>query len=61
MTKGIRFDVEELAEIAERVYNVDIYEARNNDETPETLAKAITTNPLGIMRFLLDRIDELEA
>ena len=51
----------EVLELAERVYNVDIYEARNNDETPETLAEAIRTNPNGIIRFLLDRIEELEA
>lgn len=51
----------EILELAERVYNVDIWEARNNDETPETLAEAIRTNPNGIIRFLLDRIEDLEA
>ena len=51
----------ELLELAERVYNVDIYEAWNNDETPATLAEAIENNPRGIIRFLLDRVEELEA
>ena len=51
----------EILELAERVYNVDIWEARNNDETPETLAEAIKKNPCGIIRFLLDRIEDLEA
>ena len=51
----------DVLELAERVYNIDIYEARNNDETPATLADAIRENPTGIIRFLLDRIEELEA
>ena len=57
MKKIITFDPIELAEIAKRVYDVDPYEARNNDETPETLAEAITTNPIGIIEFLLDTIE----
>ena len=51
----------EVLELAERVYNVDVWEARNNDETPATLAEAIRTNPAGIIRFLLDVIDEYQA
>ena len=51
----------EILELAERVYNVDVWEARNNDETPETLAEAIKKNPCGIIRFLLDVIDEYQA
>ena len=57
MKKIITFDPIELSEIAKRVYDVDPYEARNNDETPETLAEAITTNPIGIIEFLLDTIE----
>jgi hypothetical protein len=52
---------QEIMELAERVYNVDPYEAMNNDETPATLAEAIRTNPAGIIRFLLDVIDEYQA
>lgn len=51
----------EILELAERVYNVDPYEARNNDETPATLAEAIRTNPNGIIRFLLDVIDNYQS
>ena len=60
-TKQIFFDPAEVREAGERVYNVDIYEARNNDETPETLAEAIITNPVGIINFLCDIIDDLQA
>jgi hypothetical protein len=51
----------EILELAERVYGVDIYEAMNNDETPATLAEAIRTNPAGIIRFLLDVIDNYQS
>lgn len=53
-------DEKEVLELAERVYNVDIYEARNNDQTPETLADAIMKNPTGIIRFLLDQIEDIK-
>lgn len=55
------FDKEEREELGQRVYSVDVYEAMNNDETPATLAEAIRTNPNGIIRFLLDVIDEYQA
>ena len=54
-------NMDDIMELAERIYNVDIYEAQNNDETPETLAKTIREMPEGIIRFLLDRIEDLEA
>ena len=54
----IDFDDIELMEAGQRIYDFDPYEARNNDETPETLAEAITKNPIGIINFLLDRLED---
>jgi len=57
MVKKINFDLEEVREAAQRVYDIDIYEAMNAGETPETLQRAITENPVGIINFLLDYIE----
>ena len=52
---------EERAALAERVYNLDIYEMRNNDTTPDDIAEAIRTNPAEIIKYLLDIIDDLQS
>ena len=48
------------AELAERVYNVDIYEAMNNDATPADIENTISNNPETIIFFLLDTIDNYQ-
>jgi len=52
---------EQRAELAKRVYNLDIYEARNNDTTPDDIAESIRTDPNETIKYLLDIIDELQA
>lgn len=47
--------------IAERIYNIDIYEARNNDISPADIVKSIQEDPLTTINYLLDLIDELQA
>ena len=53
--------MDNIKELAERVYNLDIYEARNNDTTPEEIADAIRENPAETIKYLLDIIDALQA
>jgi hypothetical protein len=55
------FITEQRAELAKRVYNLDIYEMRNNDTTPADIAESIRTNPEETIKYLLDYIDELQA
>jgi hypothetical protein len=51
----------DIYELAERIYNLDPYEMRNNDTTPEDIANAITEDPRETIAYLLDIIDELQA
>ncbi len=53
--------MDEIKALAKRVYNLDIYEMRNNDTTPDDIAEAIRTNPAETIKYLLDIIDELQA
>lgn len=53
--------MDEIKALAERVYNLNIYEMRNNDTTPADIAEAIRTNPTETIKYLLDIIDELQA
>ena len=53
--------MDEIKALAERIYNIDIYENRNNDTTPDDIAEAIRTNPAETIKYLLDIIDELQA
>lgn len=48
-------------ELAKRVYDIDVYENRNNDTTPDDIAKSIKSNPLETIAYLLDIIDDLTA
>jgi hypothetical protein len=53
--------MDEIKALAERVYNLDIYEMSNNDTTPADIAEEIRNNPTEVIRYLLDIIDELQA
>lgn len=50
-----------LMDTARRVLNVDFYGAMDADETPETIAETIKNEPLTVINFLLDMIDDLQA
>lgn len=45
-------------ELAQRIYDLDIYEARDNDATPESIADDIKNYPLDVMGYLLDLIED---
>ena len=53
--------MDNIQDLANRIYQIDIYEARNNDTTPEDIAESIRTNPAETIKYLLDIIDELQA
>lgn len=53
--------MDNIQELANRIYSIDIYENRNNDTTPDDIADAIRTNPAETIKYLLDIIDELQA
>lgn len=48
-------------ELAQRIYDIDPYEAQDNDETPETIAAAIQSDPLAIINYLVSIVEELQA
>ena len=50
----------ELLEISERVYNVDIYNAMNEDATPANIAESIQADPLPVIEYLLDVIEDMQ-
>ena len=50
-----------IEEIAQRLYDLDPYGARDNDETIESIADTINSDPAAIIAYLLDIIDELQA
>ena len=60
-THESEFLKEKRADLAARVYSLDIYEMRNNDTTPADIAETIQNNPAEVIRYLLDIIDELQA
>ena len=53
--------MDNIKELAERIYQIDVYEMRNNDTTPDDIAEAIRANPAETIKYLLDIIDELQA
>ena len=46
-------------ETAKRIYNLDLYESQDHDETPENIAAQMVQNPLDVFNYLLDIIDYL--
>ena len=48
-----------IKDLANRLYNLDVYGARNEDETPETIAETLTHDPLAVVEYLLNMIDDL--
>ena len=51
----------DIKELAQRIYDIDVYEMRNNDTTTEDIEKDIINNPTDIIKYLLDIIDDLQA
>lgn len=54
-------DKANIYDTASRIYNLDLYEARDNNETIDSIAETIETDPYLIICYLLDVIDDLQA
>ena len=49
--------MDDIMSIAQRIYDIDPWGARNEDATPETIAESIKSDPLPVIEYLLDVID----
>lgn len=52
------YDRRQVKQAAERIINIDPYEARNTGETPQTIARQIITDPTTVINYLLEVIEE---
>ena len=50
-----------VADLAERIFNIDIYEMWDADVTAEDIAEDIKNDPEQVIKYLLDIIDDLQA
>ena len=48
-------------DLAERIVNIDPWGARDAEETPETIAEKIKTDPETIIAYLLEVIEDYQA
>lgn len=53
--------MENITDLAARVYSLNPYDADDNDTTPADIAETIRTNPAEVIKYLLDIIDDLQA
>ena len=54
-------NMDDLMSIAQRIYDIDPWGARNEDATPETIAESIKDDPIPVIMYLLETIEELQA
>lgn len=50
-----------ITDLAKRIYDVDPFEAQAADETPETIAERLNSDPLTVVIELVDYIEQLQA
>lgn len=50
-----------ICQLAQRIYDIDPYEAQDNDDTPETIATTIKEDPLYIIEYLINIVEDLQA
>jgi len=53
--------MDDIMSIAQRIYDIDPWGARNEDATPETIAESIKDDPIPVIMYLLETIEELQA
>ena len=51
----------EITTTAQRLYNFDVFGARDAGATVESIAQDIEKEPINIIKYLLDYIEEIEA
>ena len=54
-------DYKKLIELAERIINIDFYGARDAEETPETIAEKLIYDPITIIEYLVDVVEDYQA
>jgi len=52
---------EKYIKLAQRLYDLDEYEARDYDETPETIKLLLLNDPLVIINYLVDLVEDARA
>lgn len=50
-----------INELANRIIDLDFYGARDADQTPESIAELIAQDPITVIEFLVDMIEDLQA
>ena len=50
-----------LGRTAQRIIDIDFYEALDTDTTTETIMHDIENDPISVIEFLLDIIEEYQA
>ena len=48
-------------ELAQRIYDIDPWGAMNEDATPESIAASIKDDPLPVIQYLVELVEELQA
>jgi len=51
----------DIRDIAQRIYDIDPWNARNEDATPESIAESIKNDPLPVIQYLIEVIEDLQA
>ena len=49
------------SELAQRIFDIDPWNARNEDATPELIADSIKADPLPVIQYLVELVEELQA
>lgn len=52
---------EKIKELAQRLYDLDVYGAMDNDETPWDIVVTLTQNPIIIVDYLVNLVEDLQA
>ena len=50
-----------LNDLSKRIIDIDPFGARDADETPETIAKKLVDDPLTVIEYLVETIEDLQA
>ena len=51
----------DIYELAQRIIDIDHYGALDADETAETISSAMSDQPLAVIAWLVEIIEELQA
>jgi hypothetical protein len=54
------YERKRLHDAARRIIDLDSYEARHEDETPESITAALIKDPASVVIYLLDILEELQ-